>query len=121
MAGPLQGVGAVDRGGNDRLGLADGDLCLLVAGPDRVSSPALDRVRQDVARRLDLIPADASSFLWVMDFPLFDKDAETGKLAAVHHPFTAPHPDDMALLGSDPRAEGVLAGMLRAPRRTASR
>ena len=94
---------------NERLGLADGDLCLLVAGPDRVSSPALDRVRQDVARRLDLIPPDASSFLWVMDFPLFDKDPETGKLAAVHHPFTAPHPDDMELLGSDPGRVRALA------------
>ena len=94
---------------NDQLGLADGDLCLLVAGPDRVSSPALDRVRQDVARRLDLIPSEASSFLWVMDFPLFDKDPETGKLAAVHHPFTAPHPDDMALLASDPGRVRALA------------
>ncbi len=87
---------------NERLGLADGDLCLLVAGPDRISSPALDRVRQDVARRMDLVPPDASNFLWVMDFPLFDKDPDTGSLGAVHHPFTAPHPDDLGLLASDP-------------------
>src|SRR5262249_54551790 len=40
-----------------RLGLSDGDLCLIVAGPDHVSSPALDRVRQEVARRQGLIPA----------------------------------------------------------------
>ena len=87
---------------NERLGLADGDLCLLVAGPDRISSPALDRVRQDVARRQDVVPPAKSSFLWVMDFPLFDEDPETGALGAVHHPFTAPHPDDLPLLDTEP-------------------
>ena len=85
-----------------RLELADGDLCLLVAGPDRVSSPALDRVRQDVARRLELVPAGTARFLWVMDFPLFDHDPDTGTLAAVHHPFTAPKPEDVGHLAAHP-------------------
>ena len=85
-----------------RLGLAEGDLALFVAGPDRISSPALDRVRQDAARRLNLIPAGAASFLWVTDFPMFEKDPNTGALGAVHHPFTAPHPDDVHLLESAP-------------------
>ena len=90
-----------------RFGLADGDLCVMVAGPDRVASTALDRVRQDVARRLDLVPASDMKFVWVMDFPLFDRDPASGALAAVHHPFTAPRPDDLARLGTD--AGGVRA------------
>jgi aspartyl-tRNA synthetase len=89
-------------GASEKLGLNDGDLALLVAGPDRVSSPALDRVRQDLARRLDLASANQSCFLWVTDFPMFEKDATTGALGAVHHPFTAPMPADVALLDSAP-------------------
>jgi aspartyl-tRNA synthetase len=85
-----------------RLGLADGELALLVAGPDRIANPALDRVRHDAARRLGLVPADALAFLWVLDFPLFDRDAASGALSATHHPFTAPHPDDLALLEREP-------------------
>ncbi len=77
------------------LALNDGDLALFVAASDRVSSPALDRVRQECARRLDLVDENAQRFLWVLDFPMFDEDPDTGALAAVHHPFTASHPDDM--------------------------
>jgi aspartyl-tRNA synthetase len=100
-----------------RLGLQDGDLALFVAGPDSISNPALDRVRQEVARRTNAIPDDASRFLWVTEFPLFDRDAATGALAAVHHPFTAPMAADMPLLDSAPervRAQAydlVLNGM----------
>lgn len=86
----------------DRLGVREGDLALLVAGPDRVTSPALDKVRQDAARRFSLLREGEHRFLWVTDFPLFAKDPETGALVSEHHPFTAPHPDDMALLATDP-------------------
>ena len=75
--------------------LQDGDLALFVAAADRIASPALDRVRQECAKRLDLIDDEAARFLWVLDFPMFEEDPETGALAAVHHPFTASHPDDM--------------------------
>ncbi|MFO0094423.1 MAG: aspartate--tRNA ligase [Gemmatimonadaceae bacterium] len=75
--------------------LDDGDLALFVAAPDRLSSPALDRVRQECARRLDLVDEKAQQFLIVMDFPMFEEDPVTGALSAVHHPFTAPHPEDM--------------------------
>ncbi len=92
-----------------RLGLADGDLCLLVAGPDHVSSPALDRVRQELARRLDLIPPDLNRFVWIIDFPLFERDPATGALSSVNHPFTAPHPDDLALLETAPDRVRALA------------
>jgi len=85
-----------------QLELHEGDLALFVGGPDHVSSPALDRVRQDVARRMNLVPESASSFLWVYDFPMFDKDPETGALGAVHHPFTAPLAEDVPLLESAP-------------------
>ena len=92
-----------------RLGLAEGDLCLLVAGPDHVSSPALDRVRQEVARRLDLIPSDVRRFVWVIDFPLFERDPATGALSSVNHPFTAPHPEDLPLLQTAPERVRALA------------
>ncbi|MBA3889311.1 MAG: aspartate--tRNA ligase [Gemmatimonadaceae bacterium] len=85
-----------------RLGAEEGDLFVFVAGPDHVSSPALDRVRQELGRRLGLIADGMTNFLWVMDFPMFDRDPATGALAAVHHPFTAPHPDDLHLLESEP-------------------
>ena len=90
-------------------GMHDGDLALFVAGPDHVSSPALDRVRQDVARRLGLIREEAREFLWVTDFPLFERDHVSGALAAVHHPFTSPHPDDLGLLDSAPEKARALA------------
>jgi aspartyl-tRNA synthetase len=91
------------------LGLADGDLALFVAAPDHTSSPALDRVRQEVARMLDLVPAQSRCFLWVTDFPLFERDPASGTLGAVHHPFTAPHPEDEVLLDEHPERVRALA------------
>ena len=106
VGGALEGPAAkfLGEGAAARLQLSDGDLGLFVAGQDRISSSALDRVRQDVARRLNLIPENAASFLWVTDFPLFEKDAATGALGAVHHPFTSPVPEDVSLLESRPEA-----------------
>ena len=83
-------------------GVADGDLALMVVGPDRVTSPVVDRMRQEVIRRLAPPPAAAHAFAWVVDFPLFEPDPETGRPVFAHHPFTAPHPDDVARLESDP-------------------
>jgi aspartyl-tRNA synthetase len=102
--GTLEGPVAkfLSEGAAARLGLEEGDLALFVAGPDRLSSPALDRVRQDVARRLSMVPAGEAHFLWVTDFPLFDKNPETGALGAVHHPFTSPMPEDIPLLDAAP-------------------
>jgi len=109
--GTLEGAAAkfLSDGGAEVLALADGDLCLMVAGSDDVSSPALDRVRQEVARRLDIIPDRSAHMLWVTDFPLFGRDASTGGLTSVHHPFTAPHPDDIDKLESDPLSVRALA------------
>ncbi len=91
------------------LGLAEGDLGLYVAAEDHVSSPALDRVRQDVAQRMRLVPDNVNQFVWITDFPMFERDTATGALAAVHHPFTAPHPDDIPLLATAPERARALA------------
>jgi aspartyl-tRNA synthetase len=95
--------------GRAALGLVDGDLMLLVAGPDHVTSPALDRTRQDAARRMSLVPDGVNALLWITDFPMFAADPESGRLDAMHHPFTAPNPDDIALLDSDPGRVRALA------------
>jgi aspartyl-tRNA synthetase len=86
----------------DAMGVSDGDLVLLVAGTDRMTNAAMDRLRQDAARRFSLIDESLHKFLWVTDFPMFATDPETGTLVPEHHPFTAPHPDDIALLDTDP-------------------
>ncbi len=84
-----------DKSGNE-FAMQNGDLALMVAAADRVSSPALDRVRQECAQRLGLIREGDQKFVWVVDFPMFDEDPESGALAAVHHPFTSPVVADMS-------------------------
>lgn len=109
--GAVEGPAAkfLSSGSLERLALEDGDLLLLVAGPDHISSPSLDRARHEVASRLQLIPPDTNAFLWVVDFPLFVRDPKTGALQSVNHPFTAPHPDDESLLESEPERVRSLA------------
>jgi aspartyl-tRNA synthetase len=89
-------------GAGDGLQLAEGELGLYVAAADHIANPALDRVRQDVAARMNLVPAGVNEFVWVVDFPMFERDPATGALSAVHHPFTAPNPADVPLLDSEP-------------------
>jgi len=109
--GSLEGPAAkfLSHDGAARLGLQDGDLGLFVAGQDWVSSPALDRVRLAAARRLNLIAQGRNCFVWIVDFPLFEKDHATGALGSVNHPFTAPHPDDLHWLESAPERVRALA------------
>src|SRR5207247_1986260 len=87
-------------------GVGDGDAAVMAVGPDRSPSPVLDRIRQEVLQRLGAKPSAAHAFAWVVDFPLFEPDPETGKPVFAHHPFTSPHPDDLAAgkLESDPFA-----------------
>jgi aspartyl-tRNA synthetase len=85
-----------------QLGVGDGDAALMAVGPDRVTSPVLDRVRQEVIRRLEFKPKVAHAFCWVVDFPLFEPDPVTGKPVFAHHPFTSPHPDDVNKMFSRP-------------------
>ncbi len=111
VGGALEGPAAkyLGEGAADRLGLQDGDLGLYVAAADRISSPALDRVRQDVAQRMHLVPDNVNAFVWVTDFPMFERDPGTGGLAPMHHPFTSPHPEDVELLASTPWMARALA------------
>lgn len=87
-----------------QLGVGDGDAALMTVGPDRVTSPALDKVRQEVIKRLGPAPKVAHAFCWVVDFPLFEPDPETGRPVFAHHPFTSPQPDDIGKLESEPFA-----------------
>ncbi|MCC7196207.1 MAG: aspartate--tRNA ligase [Gemmatimonadaceae bacterium] len=96
-AGVLEGPLAKFAGGAATFdAVPDGALALFVAGPDRISSPALDRVRQECARRLGMVDEGRREFAIVTDFPMFERDAATGALAAVHHPFTSPDLLDVA-------------------------
>ncbi|MEO6055428.1 MAG: aspartate--tRNA ligase [Gemmatimonadales bacterium] len=97
-----QGTKAVGATLLEALGGAEGDLLLAVAGPDAITSPALHAVRGAVAGRPDVHPVTAHAFVWITDFPLFERDAETGRHLPAHHPFTAPHPDDGEVLERDP-------------------
>jgi len=92
-----------------KLGLAEGALALLVAAEDHVTNPSLDRVRQECATRLGLVDESARRFVIVTDFPMFERDRETGALSAVHHPFTAPRPDDVAAHPTEPHRWRALA------------
>ena len=80
----------------DRCGAQPGHLLLFGAGPTATVNATLDRLRQAIARELELIPPDRLNLLWVTDFPMFEWNAEEQRLEALHHPFTAPRPEDLA-------------------------
>jgi len=84
------------------LGVRDGDCVCFTAGSPRVAATALGAVRLHAARRFGWIPEGQFNFLWVTEFPLFEKDPASGRIGAVHHPFTQPHPDDWPLVKSAP-------------------
>ena len=62
----------------------------------------LGTLRLEIASRLDLVDRSGWAFLWVRDFPLLEWDGEESRWSAMHHPFTAPHPEDMGLLEAEP-------------------
>ncbi|HEX3236745.1 MAG TPA: aspartate--tRNA ligase [Gemmatimonadales bacterium] len=97
-----QGVKAVGQELLSTLGGADGDLLLAVAGPDAVTSSALSAVRGELSRRSEVRPSTAHAFCWIVDFPLFEVNPETGRHEPAHHPFTAPHPADLDRLEREP-------------------
>jgi aspartyl-tRNA synthetase len=88
----------------ERTAAEEGDALLLVAGPSAEASDIAGRLRLHVADRLGLRSSTAFEFCWVVDFPLFERDPDTGGLMPTHHPFTAPLPGQDALLDSDPLA-----------------
>ncbi len=79
-----------------------GDLILIMAGERRKTQKQLCELRLEVGSLLGLRNKDVFAPLWVVDFPLFEWDEETNRFYAMHHPFTAPNPDDIALLDTDP-------------------
>jgi aspartyl-tRNA synthetase len=79
-----------------------GDLILMVADTYTNVCTILGRLRLKLAEELNLIDESKNKLLWVMEFPLLELDPEEGKLVAVHHPFTAPNPDDIDLFKTNP-------------------
>jgi len=93
----------------DAVGLRIGDTLLMVAGPRGKICPLLGDIRLQLGTKFNLRDEHALKFLWVVDFPLFDYSDEEKRLVSVNHPFTAPNPDDLALLDSKPLEAGALA------------
>ncbi len=97
-----QGVKALGSDTVAGIDAAPGTLLLAVSGSDAVTSPALHAVRSQLIRRPGVEPRMPHAFLWVVEFPLFEKDPATGAWVFTHHPFTSPHPDDLPYLASEP-------------------
>ena len=87
---------------NEKVKAAPGDLILIVAQEHTIANEALGRLRLEVARRLDLIPQGSYEFVWITRFPLLEYNETEGRFEAVHHPFTAPLEEDLALLDDHP-------------------
>jgi len=85
-----------------RLGASGGDLLLIVAGKPKLVAMALSGLRQEMGHRLKLAEPNLLSFAFIVDFPLLDKNEETGLWEPMHHPFTAPRDEDIPLLDSAP-------------------
>lgn len=85
-----------------RSGAEEGDLIFMVADDRSRVNMSLDQLRRHIAKERNLIPKDRYEFVWVVDFPLFAYDEKDGRIASEHHPFTAPHPDDVHLMETDP-------------------
>jgi aspartyl-tRNA synthetase len=83
-------------------GAAPGDLILVLAGDKVPTLKALGELRLEMGNRLGLRRKGEFKPLWVIDFPLLEWDKETKRFYAMHHPFTAPKPEDIDLLHTDP-------------------
>ncbi len=84
----------------ETLGAKKGDVVLIVADKDSVTLPTLGALRLNVAKKLDIIP-DVFKFVWIVDFPFFEKDEESGEWVAMHHPFTMPKEECLPYLDTD--------------------
>ena len=78
------------------------DVVVAVADRAEVAAAALGSVRKAAAGPLGLIKDGNFEFVWVTEFPLFERSKETGEVTAAHHPFTSPRPEDLPLLDSEP-------------------
>ncbi|CAI9429798.1 aspartate--tRNA ligase [Candidatus Ornithobacterium hominis] len=87
----------------DAMGAQPGDLLLVMAGPANKTRKQLSELRMEMAKRLNLRNPEEFAPLWVVDFPLLEWDEETQRYYAMHHPFTAPKPEDLNLLEENPK------------------
>ena len=79
-----------------------GDLALISADSFEITCKTLHALRKHLGKELELYDENTMHVSWVIDFPMFARDEETGNWAAMHHPFTAPHPEDLEKLTSNP-------------------
>jgi aspartyl-tRNA synthetase len=102
------------------LGLQAGDTVLFIADLYGPATKALGELRQKVARDMGMVPKPGAeggpwNFLWVIDFPMFERNKETGKWVAMHHPFTSPTDEQMqAFLDADTEDEVTIEGIVSA-------
>ena len=87
---------------SERMEAKPGDLLLFVADSFEVTCKALYALRKKFGEELKLYDPATKHFSWVVEFPMFAHDEESGHWAAMHHPFTAPRPQDLELLTTDP-------------------
>jgi aspartyl-tRNA synthetase len=88
----------------DATGAANGQLAFVVAGNPDTTSKMLGSLRLNLAKQKGLLSPDVYEFLWVVDFPLLEWDAEDKRYVSMHHPFTSPHDEDMGRLATEPGA-----------------
>jgi len=86
----------------DKAGAAKGDLIMIIAAPESTARLALGELRVEMGKRLDLM-GDQLAFCWITEFPMFDKDEETGDFTPSHHPFTMPREEYEGHLEKDPK------------------
>ena len=87
----------------DKFGAQPGDLMLILCGPAMKTRVQLCALRLEMGNQLGLRNPDVYAPLWVIDFPLLEWDEETQRYYAMHHPFTAPKPEDESLLDDESR------------------
>ncbi|MCK5695649.1 MAG: aspartate--tRNA ligase [Desulfobacula sp.] len=87
-----------------RLDLEPGDIVFFVADQPKITNEALGQLRNELARRLEMISDDTYELVWLTHFPLLDYDETEKRYQALHHPFTAPLGEDIEKLSSDPLA-----------------
>ncbi|AQQ70025.1 Aspartate--tRNA ligase [Limihaloglobus sulfuriphilus] len=85
-----------------RFDAKDGDLLLFIADSENVANKALAPLRVKLGRDLKLYDEKSLAFVWVVDFPLFEWNEESGRFDSLHHPFTAPVEEDLSKLDTDP-------------------
>ncbi len=86
----------------ERTGAEKDGLVLIVAADEAVANTALSQLRVEMGHRLGMIDEDAMGFAFVVGFPLMEWNEDEGRWDALHHPFTAPHPNDVDLLSVEP-------------------